>query len=198
MRFRMLTMTPKKIAEICGGTYYGDRDLATKEITGVVTDNRQVTEGGMFVAIKGAKVDGNRFVPAAYESGALCCMSEDEPGEQKKAYIQVKDCLQAIKDIAAYYRTICTLPIVGITGSVGKTTTKEMLASVLSTHFNILKTLGNFNNELGMPLTLLRLREEHEAAIVEMGISDFGEMSRMTAIARPAVIWNNWVTEMAC
>lgn len=185
MRFRMLTMTPKKIAEICGGTYYGDRDLATKEITGVVTDNRQVTEGGMFVAIKGAKVDGNRFVPAAYESGALCCMSEDEPGEQKKAYIQVKDCLQAIKDIAAYYRTICTLPIVGITGSVGKTTTKEMLASVLSTHFNILKTLGNFNNELGMPLTLLRLREEHEAAIVEMGISDFGEMSRMTAIARP-------------
>ena len=90
MRFRMLTMTPKKIAEICGGTYYGDRDLATKEITGVVTDNRQVTEGGMFVAIKGAKVDGNRFVPAAYESGALCCMSEDKPGEQKKAYIQVK------------------------------------------------------------------------------------------------------------
>ena len=87
MRFRMLTMTPKKIAEICGGTYYGDRDLATKEITGVVTDNRQVTEGGMFVAIKGAKVDGNRFVPAAYESGALCCMSEDKPGEQKKAYI---------------------------------------------------------------------------------------------------------------
>ena len=68
MRFRMLTMTPKKIAEICGGTYYGDRNLATKEITGVVTDNRQVTEGGMFVAIKGAKVDGNRFVPAAYES----------------------------------------------------------------------------------------------------------------------------------
>ena len=172
MRFRMLTMTPKKIAEICGGTYYGDRDLATKEITGVVTDNRQVTEGGMFVAIKGAKVDGNRFVPAAYESGALCCMSEDKPGEQKKAYIQVKDCLRAIKDMAAYYRTICTLPIVGITGSVGKTTTKEMLASVLSTHFNTLKTLGNFNNELGMPLTLLRLREEHEAAIVEMGISD--------------------------
>lgn len=102
---------------------------------------------------KGPKVDGNRFVPAAYESGALCCMSEDKPGEQKKAYIQVKDCLQAIKDMAAYYRTICTLPIVGITGSVGKTTTKEMLASVLSTHFNTLKTLGNFNNELGMPLT---------------------------------------------
>ena len=106
MRFRMLTMTPKKIAEICGGTYYGDRDLATKEITGVVTDNRQVTEGGMFVAIKGAKVDGNRFVPAAYESGALCCMSEDKPGEQKKAYIQVKDCLQAIKDMAAYYLSL--------------------------------------------------------------------------------------------
>ena len=185
MRFRMLTMTPKKIAEICGGTYYGDRNLATKEITGVVTDNRQVTEGGMFVAIKGAKVDGNRFDPAAYESGALCCMSEDKPGEQKKAYIQVKDCLQAIKDMAAYYRTICTLPIVGITGSVGKTTTKEMLASVLSTHFNTLKTLGNFNNELGMPLTLLRLREEHEAAIVEMGISDFGEMARLTKIAKP-------------
>ena len=181
----MLTMTPKKIAEICGGIYYGDPAFAAQEITGIVTDNRQVAVGGLFVAIKGAKVDGNRFVPAAYESGALCCMSEDAPGEQKKAYIQVKDCLQAIKDMAAYYRTVCTLPIVGITGSVGKTTTKEMLASVLSTHYNTLKTLGNFNNELGMPLTLLRLREEHEAAIVEMGISDFGEMSRMTAIARP-------------
>ena len=187
MRFRMLTMTPKKIAEICGGTYYGDRDLATKEITGVVTDNRQVTEGGMFVAIKGAKVDGNRFVPAAYESGALCCMSEDEPGEQKKAYIQVKDCLQAIKDMAAYYRTICTLPIVGITGSVGKTSTKEMIASVLSQKYNVLKTEGNFNNEIGLPLTIFKIREQHEVAVLEMGISDFGEMTRLTAIACPDV-----------
>ena len=183
----MLTMTPKKIAEICGGTYYGDRNLATKEITGVVTDNRQVTEGGMFVAIKGAKVDGNRFVPAAYESGALCCMSEDEPGEQKKAYIQVKDCLQAIKDMAAYYRTICTLPIVGITGSVGKTSTKEMIASVLSEKYNVLKTEGNFNNEIGLPLTVFNIREEHEVAVLEMGISHFGDMKPLAKIARPDV-----------
>ena len=181
----MKTMTPEKIAEICRGVYYGDVESGKQEITGIVKDNREVLAGNMFVAFKGAKVDGNRFIPAAYEAGALCCMSEDEPKDCHKPYIKVANCLQAMKDMAAYYRQIYPVKVIGITGSVGKTTTKEMLASVLSTRYNTLKTLGNFNNELGLPLTLFRLREEHELAIVEMGISDFGEMSRLTAIARP-------------
>lgn len=184
-------MTPIKLAEVCGGTYFGPEEAGKQEISCLVTDNRQIEAGGMFVAIKGEKVDANRFIPAAYEAGALCCMSENAPEQQDyslppdKAYIQVKSCLQALKDMAGYYRMQCPALVIGITGSVGKTTTKEMIASVLSQKYNILKTQGNYNNEIGVPLTLFRLREEHEIAIVEMGISDFGEMSRLTAIAKP-------------
>lgn len=187
----MKGMTPIKLAEVCGGTYFGPEQAGNREISCLVTDNRQIETGGMFVAIKGEKVDANRFIPATYEAGALCCMSENAPEEQNyseiqnQAYIQVKSCLQALKDMATYYRMQCQALVIGITGSVGKTTTKEMIASVLSQKYNILKTQGNFNNEIGVPLTLFRLREEHEIAIVEMGISDFGEMSRLTAIAKP-------------
>lgn len=185
MRDVMKTMTPLKMAEICGGVYFGNTESGNQEITSLVTDSQQVTEGAMFVAIKGARVDGNRFVPNAYQSGALCCMSEDAPQTEEKPYIQVDNCLQALKELAAYYRQVYPVKVIGITGSVGKTSTKEMLASVLSTKYRTLKTLKNYNNELGVPLTLFRLREEHEVAIVEMGISDFGEMSRLTAIAKP-------------
>lgn len=187
----MKGMTPKKLAEVCAGIYFGSEEAGRQEISCLVTDNREIETGGMFVAIKGEKVDANRFIPDTYESGALCCMSENSPKEpdtsylQNKAYIQVKSCLQALKDMAAYYRMQCSALVIGITGSVGKTSTKEMLASVLSQRYHVLKTKGNFNNEIGVPLTLFRLREEHEIAIVEMGISDFGEMSRLTAIARP-------------
>lgn len=103
------------------------------------------------------------------------------------AYILVEDTLQALKDIAEYYRSLLTIPIVGITGSVGKTSTKEFIAGVLSEKYQVLKTEGNFNNEIGVPLTLLRIRPEHEAAVVEMGISDFGEMHRLSKMVRPTV-----------
>lgn len=182
---KMKGMTPQKLAEVCGGTYTGPDIPGQQELTCLVTDNRQIGPGGMFVAIRGERVDGNRFIPAAYEAGALCCLSEQPPEDRTKPYIQVSSCLQALKDMAAYYRMQYPVKVIGVTGSVGKTTTKEMLASVLSEHFCILKTQGNFNNEIGVPLTLFNLREEHEVAIVEMGISDFGEMSRLTAIAKP-------------
>ena len=105
----------------------------------------------------------------------------------RKGFYTGKSCLQALKDIAEFYRIVCATKIIGITGSVGKTTTKEMIASVLSEHFNTLKTQGNFNNEIGVPLTLFRLREEHELAIVEMGISEFGEMTRLSKIVKPDI-----------
>lgn len=181
----MKGMTPQRLAEVCKGKYTGPAELGKQEITCLVTDNRQIEKGGMFVAIKGEKVDANRFIPAAYEAGALCCMSEDTPQNMGEPYIQVESCLQALKDMAAYYRTQYPVKIIGVTGSVGKTTTKEMLASVLSEHYHTLKTQGNFNNEIGVPLTLFRLREEHQVAIVEMGISDFGEMARLTEIVKP-------------
>lgn len=182
---KMKGMTPQKLAEVCGGNYTGPEEMGRQELTCLVTDNREIEPGGMFVAIRGERTDANRFIPSVYEDGALCCMSENAPEDLTRPYIQVSSCLQALKDMAAYYRKQYPVRVIGVTGSVGKTTTKEMLASVLSQHYTTLKTFGNQNNEIGVPLTLFRLREEHEVAIVEMGISDFGEMSRLTAIARP-------------
>mgnify|MGYP002508193356 CR=1 FL=1 len=112
-------------------------------------------------------------------------LSERELRDCPVPCIQVASSEQALKDLAAYYRSQLSIPVVGITGSVGKTSTKEMIASVLSQKYRVLKTAGNFNNEIGLPLTLLRIRKEHQAAVVEMGISDFGEMHRLAEMARP-------------
>lgn len=189
----MKQVTPGVIARICKGTYYGNTDIKDTEVSSITTDSRNLTPGGLFIAIKGEHADGNKFISGTYAGGALCCISELKPGEaynsilKEKAYIQVKSCYQALKDIAGYYRTVCGTKIIGITGSVGKTTTKEMVASVLSVHFNTLKTQGNFNNEVGVPLTLFRLRGEHEIAVVEMGISGFGEMTRLSSIVKPDI-----------
>lgn len=181
----MSGMTLEKIATACQGTYYGPEEEKKKEVTMITIDSRQIEKGCLFVAIKGARVDGNDFVPDAYENQALCCMSEVEPENREKPYIVVKSCYQALKDMAALYREILGVKLVGITGSVGKTTTKEMIASVLSEKFPVCKTQGNFNNEVGVPLTLFRLRKEHAIGIIEMGISDFGEMERLSAIVQP-------------
>jgi UDP-N-acetylmuramoyl-tripeptide--D-alanyl-D-alanine ligase len=160
-------------------------------VSDIVTDNRKVTEGAMFIAIKGNRVDGHNFVESAYESGAICTLVEKDI-KSDKPYIIVENSLIAIKKIAKFYRENLEIKVVGITGSVGKTSTKEMIYSVLSQKYNVLKTEGNFNNELGLPLTIFRIREEHEIAVLEMGISDFGEMTRLSEIAKPdvAVITN--------
>lgn len=181
----MQKMTLEKIAKVCHGRYFGNESAKSEEISMVTIDSRTVERNSLFVAIKGERVDGNTFVAGAYADGALCCMSEEEPEDKTRPYIVVDSCYQALKDMAELYRTLCPAKVVGITGSVGKTTTKEMIASVLSQHFHVLKTKGNFNNEVGVPLTLFRLRKEHEIAIVEMGISDFGEMTRLTKMVQP-------------
>ena len=178
-------MTLAKIAKACGGTYYGPEELKETEVTMITIDSRQVEQGCLFVAIKGERVDGNTFVEAAFGDGAACCMSEKAPENSDRPYIVVESCYQALKDMAELYRGMINATVIGITGSVGKTTTKEMVASVLSERFRILKTKGNFNNEVGVPLTLFRLRREHEVAVVEMGISEFGEMTRLSKMVRP-------------
>ena len=183
----MKNMTLENIAKACGGTYIGSEEERNTEIKGAVTDSRQVEEGYLFIPIKGARVDGHDFIPKVMEQGAAATLSEKELTDCKKPYILVKSSEQALKDIAEFYREQLTIPIVGITGSVGKTSTKEMIASVLSQKFKVLKTAGNFNNEIELPLTLLRIREEHEVAVVEMGISDFGEMHRLAKMAKPDV-----------
>ena len=181
----MKNLTLEHIAEACGGIYRGTEEQKKEEVTCIFTDSRKAEKGGLFVPIKGARADGHAFIEQVMKQGALATLSEKDLGEQPYPYIQVKSSLTAVKDIAEYYLKQLSVPVVGITGSVGKTSTKEMIAAVLSQKYNTLKTQGNFNNELGLPLTVFRLRDEHEMAVLEMGISDFGEMHRLAKIARP-------------
>lgn len=176
-------LTVAKIGEFCKGKVVGNPE---EIVTNIIIDSRQVTEGSMFVAVKGEKVDGHKFVNDTFEKGAVCALVE-QVTETQGTYILVESTLQAIKDIAEGYRKTLKAKVVGITGSVGKTSTKEMVASILEQKYKVTKTLGNFNNEIGLPLTVFRIQEDDDIAILEMGISDFGEMSRLTKIARPDI-----------
>ena len=181
----MKNMTLANIAAACGGTYHGNEEDQNKEVLSITTDSRKAEPGCLFIAIRGERVDGHDFVDSVFEKDALCVLSEQELPEAKGNYILTESTLQAIKDIAEFYLKQLQIPVVGITGSVGKTSTKEVIASVLKEKYRTLKTQGNFNNELGLPLTVFRLRDEDEIAVLEMGISDFGEMTRLAKIARP-------------
>ena len=184
----MKGLTLKNIAEACVGEYFGCEELANQEVRSVEIDSRKIEKNSLFIALLGEKVDGHDFIDQVFEKGAACVISEKKLAlSLEHPYIYVKNTYQALKDIAKYYRSILDIKVVGITGSVGKTSTKEMIASVLGKHYQVLKTLGNFNNEIGLPLTVLRIREEHEVAVLEMGISDFGEMHRLSEIAKPDI-----------
>lgn len=182
----MKNMTLANIAACCGGTYFGDETEKDTEVTGIAIDSRKVRKGGLFIPIQGERVDGHRFIPDVMEAGALACLSE-EPRTDVKPYILVDSTKEALKKTAAFYRQALGVKVVGITGSVGKTSTKEMIAAVLKEKFNVHKTAGNFNNEIGLPLTIFDILEEHEVAVLEMGISDFGEMHRLAEIANPDI-----------
>lgn len=181
----MKNLTLENITSVCHGTYFGPAEILHTEITAVTTDSRQIEQGCLFVPIVGERVDAHKFIPDVMEKGALVTLSERVLENVDFPYVQVESTLQAVKDLAEFYLKQLNIPVVGITGSVGKTSTKEVIASVLKEKYNTLKTQGNFNNELGLPLTVFRLRDEHEIAVLEMGISDFGEMSRLAKIARP-------------
>lgn len=187
MNNTMKQMTLDNIAKACGGTYVGEEGLRFSEITGAVIDSRQVEPGYLYIPIRGERVDGHRFIPDVFAKGALAVLSEEPLDNPAGPYIQVSSSEQALKDIAEFYRSTLSIKIVGITGSVGKTSTKEMISAVLGQKYNVLKTEGNFNNEIGLPLTILRIRREHEVAVVEMGISEFGEMHRIAKVAKPDI-----------
>lgn len=183
----MKNITLTQIAEACHGELLKAEGNADLEVSGVVMDSRQVERNYLFIAAKGERVDGHSFISEVFDKGALAVVCEKEPVDVKGPYILVENSYTALKDIAAWYRRQLEVTVVGITGSVGKTSTKEFISSVLSQRYRVLKTEGNYNNEIGMPLTILRLRKEHEIAVLEMGISDFGEMHRLSSIARPDV-----------
>jgi UDP-N-acetylmuramoyl-tripeptide--D-alanyl-D-alanine ligase len=181
----MRAMSLREIVTACGGSFFGNESKLNLEVSGVAIDSRKIEEGYLFIPMKGARVDGHTFIPQVMAAGALCTLSE-QPVDGYD-YILVSSTEQALKDLAEHYRKALDIKVVGITGSVGKTSTKEMIASVLSQKYQVLKTAGNFNNEIGLPLTIFNIREEHQIAVLEMGISDFGEMSRLAKMARPDI-----------
>ncbi len=181
----MKNMTLTQIAKACGGMLYGvDPGL---EASGVVMDSRKVEPGYLFIASVGERVDGHNYINEVFDKGALGVICEKTPESPLGPYILVPNSFQALKSIAMWYREQLDIKVVGITGSVGKTSTKEFISSVLSQKYQVLKTEGNFNNEIGLPLTILRIRDTHQVAVLEMGISDFGEMHRLSEIAKPDI-----------
>ena len=180
----MRGMTISRAAAVCGGRICGEGDFDA-ELGSVVIDSRAVSAGDFFVAYKGERVDGHDYISAAFDRGAVCCLAQRVPEGETRPVILVPDVQAALEQICAEYRRDLRLPVIGITGSVGKTSAKEMISAVLSQRLNVLKTDKNLNNQIGVPMTISRIRPEHQAAVVEMGISGFGEMSVLARIARP-------------
>ena len=178
----MVNMTLKEIVEVVDGSFGFPSDI---EVSSVCTDTRAIKAGCVFIALKGENFDGHDFAAQATESGAEAVITE-RPIENAKCIV-VDSTRRALLNLAGYYRNKFKIPLVGVTGSVGKTSTKEMIASVLSQAFKTLKTEGNHNNEIGLPLTLFELEQDTQAAVIEMGMNHFGEISRLSLCACPTI-----------
>ena len=180
-------MTPTTTAQICAavqGVLFGSEQTV---ITGISTDSRTIAPGEWFVPLAGERFDGHDYIPMALEKGAAGCFCTRLPRETRdgRVYILVEDTKRALRDLAAWYRNQFDIPIVQITGSMGKTTFKELLAGILSQRYNTLKTPGNLNGDIGAPLTLLSLSPEHQAAVIETGMDEFGQIRWLGQAIRP-------------
>ena len=185
----MKELTLKQIADWCGGKV--SAQFENLRVGRMQSDSRKVRRGDLFVALRGEKADGHDFAEAAISHGAVAALVS-RPISEKLPAIEVTDTLRAYGDIAAGYRQLTGVKVVGITGSVGKTTTKEMTASVLEAAYHTAKTEGNHNNNLGLPMTIMDMPENTEVAVLEMGMNHSGEMEYLSSIARPdlAIITN--------
>ena len=184
----MAKFTLRQVAAYCGGQVSPTfRDIT---VDGVCTDSRKLQPGQLFIALKGERFDGHDFIAQALEKGAAAAISEREMADLP--VVVVEDSLRALGDLARAYRDLLPIKVVGITGSVGKTTTKEMIADILDSTFRTSRTAGNLNNNIGLPQSVLDIPEDYQAAVLEMGMNHFHEMSYLTSIARPdiAVITN--------
>ncbi len=175
----------RNIAKATGGTILPPGATAT--VTGISTDSRTISPGDLFIPLRGPNFDGHDYLIQAVRRGAAACLAEEIIGGFPAPVVHVRDTLHALGDLATARRLAFDGQVVGITGSSGKTTTKEMLTAVLSLESPVLKTEGNYNNLIGLPLTLLRLDEKHRHAVIEMGTSALGEIARLTEIARPDI-----------
>ena len=182
----MQSLNCREILKATGGKLEAESENTI--FTGISTDSRKIKSGDLFIPLSGLNFDGHDFVGKAMELGAAGTIaSKDLELPDGRLLIKVNDTSAALRDIAAFYRQKFNVPFVGITGSVGKTSTKDMVACALGGKYKVLKTEGNLNNEIGVPLTVFNLEGTHEAAVVEMGMSGFGEISRLTAIVKPHV-----------
>lgn len=187
----MKKITVKEIIKATGAQMIalGDMEEAlNKEIWQVTQDSRETKEGVLFVARVGEVRDGHDFLPQCFENGVTACLSQKVIAPQNGAVVLlVPDTGKALLDLAAYYKDLFDIPCVAVTGSVGKTTTKDMIASVLSQKYDTLCTQGNYNNEVGVPLTIFRMEDHHQAAVIEMGMNHFGELDRIAKAVRPNI-----------
>lgn len=180
----MVHFTAGQVAEITGGSLLcGDPDTV---IDNICYDSRQVKEGSLFVPIKGVNTDPHKFIEDCFKKGAAASLTEyDAPEGAEKPYIKVNNTLPALQRLASFYRQSMDVKIIGVTGSVGKTSTKEMIAAALSKGLDVMKTQGNKNSQIGMPMTMFDIEPHNRAAVIEMGMSEFGEMERLCDVARP-------------
>ena len=181
-------LTAEKVASICDGTLYSVACENKVIFETVCTDSREADNTSMFVAIRGERVDGHSYISNVVKQGCRCVIAERLPLDVKGvAVILVKDSVRAIRDIAEYVKSQVEIKTVAVTGSVGKTTTKEFISAVLDRKYNLYKTEGNFNSTIGMPMSMLELNQHHNAAVFEMGMSGLGEIEYMSEAAKPDV-----------
>ena len=182
----MIPITTAQICEAVQGVLFGDEHTA---ISNLSTDSRTIPDGAWFVPLTGERFDGHDYIDMALEKGAAGCFCTRLPGKVRddKAYILVEDTKRALRDLSAWYRNRFDVPIVQITGSMGKTTFKELLAGILAQRYNTLKTPGNLNGDIGAPLTLLSLTPAHQAAVIETGMDEFGQIRYLGQAIRPDV-----------
>jgi UDP-N-acetylmuramoyl-tripeptide--D-alanyl-D-alanine ligase len=189
----MAALSLRQIAQVLDVAIPAGSIASDISITQVSTDSRSLKPGAVFVALKGEHFDGHQFLQQAKQQGAVAAIVEqDQPSVDDLLLLPVKDTLQAYQALGHWWRMQFAIPVIAVTGSVGKTTTKELIAAVLATQGRVLKTQANYNNEIGVPKTLLELTPEHDFAVIEMGMRAAGEIALLSQIARPdiAVITN--------
>ena len=175
------------IVNLCNGkVLYGDKDL---ELSTFCTDTRNIKQGNVYVGICGERLDGNDFYEEAIKKGASCLILNKEPVEKFDdiTIVLVEDTLKCLQELASYKRSLYDIPVIAVTGSVGKTSTKDIIYSVVSKKYNTHRTIGNYNNHLGVPLTILGLQDDAQALVIEMGMNHFGEISLLSKIAKPTI-----------
>lgn len=192
-----LKIMPYELAKACDGKYiaYHNSDNAATAVYGICTDSREAAKGIVFAALRGERTDGHTYIKSAIDLGCRCFLCEYIPDENTPeiyngcSFIQVTDTVKALAALAGYFKSKHSVgaKTVGITGSVGKTTTKELVSCVLSERFKTHKTAGNFNSDIGMPLVIMECPDDAEVSVVEMGMGNMGDISRLSGIAKPDV-----------